>query len=464
MNPRHVGAPLAWSDGRVLRALNPRAMRLLGADERGCEEVFPASQHAAWRRLLQRSLRAGTSVERLLQLIRSSGDERSVRVCVSPASDSGFLVTFEDRSEAHAALAESGRSSRFLRELLDQTPTIFFVVDRSGAVVFRNRSFDLLAGKELQTVSETSLPQLTPAFHAALAGLFDDGEERHLQVVSSGVLDSERRLRFELQPLEDAAGAVHQALVTGYDLTDLLSAHAEQRRLQGELEQARRLEALGQMAGTIAHDFNNFLTVMQSSSMLLRELLPGRGPEVESVLDSLAQVTAQARGLTQDLVAFSRSQVHSLRSSSVDSLLGSLQAALPRLIPAGMDFALHLPQLPPAPAATVSLSESQCLQVFVNLVQNAVEATGAGGRVEVSVELGRDGLQVRVADDGPGVPPAVAVRIFEPFYTTRGDAGGTGLGLSSARSLLARAGGGIELERGALGGACFRVWLPVRST
>jgi len=409
-------------------------------------------------------MRADTSVEMLLQFSRSAVDERSVRVCASPASDSGFLVTLDDRSESQAALAESGRSSRFLRDLLDQTPTIFFVVDRSGAVVFRNQSFDLLAGKALQTVSEASLPQLTPAFHSALAGLFDDGEECHVQVVSSGVLDSERHLRFELQPLEDADGAVHQALVTGYDLTDLLTAHAEQRRLQGELEQARRLEALGQMAGTIAHDFNNFLTVMQGSSMLLRELLPGRGPEVESVLDSLAQVTVQARGLTQDLVAFSRAQVHSVRSSPVDRVLGSLQASLPRLVPAGIDFTLHLPDALGAPSAMVSLSESQCLQVLVNLVQNAVEATGDGGRVEVSVELSVETLQISVSDDGPGVPAAVAVSIFEPFYTTRGDSGGTGLGLSSARSLLARAGGGIELEPGALGGACFRVWLPVRST
>jgi C4-dicarboxylate-specific signal transduction histidine kinase len=453
--------PVVWSDGRHLRPLNPAAVRLIGAETLSCEAVFPLSSLETWRRLAQRCRQASAALRTELSAKVADGTERLLEIGLSPGDDGAFILTMEDRTRQQRELAAGRRSSRFLKDLLDQTPTIFFVVDRKMRIILRNKAFDELAGAETRIASAASLPQLRAEFHSALAGLFEDEQERQVQVTSVRPLGGVRSLQLELDPLRDLSGQVHQARVVGFDLTDLLDAHAEQRRLQGELEQAKRLEALGQMAGTIAHDFNNFLAVMQGSAAVLRDLVCEPSEEVRQTLLDLEQVTKQAHGLTQDLVAFSRAQVHSVRSSRLDSVLAALQAALPRLVPPSVAFSLVLPDSLSDDGRFVPLSESQCLQITVNLVQNAIDALEASGRIEVTVGIDSALLVVTVSDDGPGVPAHVAARIFEPFFTMRGETGGTGLGLSSAQTLVERVGGTLCAGVSHMGGARFTVNLPL---
>lgn len=456
-----IQVPVAWSDGSAVRGLNPAATRLLGGEERPCEEVFADADHAAWERLVRRVRASNLAITSTLSVRGMDGTPRAMRVGAAIGDDTHLVLTLQERIGASPEQAEDQSSSAFFRTLLDQTPTIFFVVDQDGRLVFRNSAFDRLAGEVIHMVSLASLPQLTHAFHDELAEAFEDGQVRQFQVRRTHPDGTEQSIQVDIEPLRGPRGEVRQALVVGVDLTELLQAHAEQRSLQGQLAEARRLEALGQMAGTIAHDFNNFLSVMLMSAGLLRESLPDASEDVEAGIDAIEQVSKQAQALTQDLVAFSRAQVHSVRSSRLDGVIAAIQAALPRLVPPTIAFNLTIPESLPEPSLFVPLSESQCLQIAVNLVQNAVEATGGIGRIDVELERKDQAVWIRVSDDGPGVPPEVAARIFEPFYTTRAGSGGTGLGLSSARTLVERAGGALEVSTGPMGGACFSVMLPL---
>ncbi len=254
---------------------------------------------------------------------------------------------------------------------------------------------------------------------------------------------------------------MHQALGVGVDLTDLIAAHGEQRRLQRELELAKRLEVLGQMVGTIAHDFNGFLTVVNSSSLMLMDEPLAQDEETKELVDMILEVVRKAQGMTQDLLAFSRSQVHSLQRSSARDVVKGLVSTLPRLVPETVSLTV-VQQINEARLDwLVPLSESQCMQIVVNLVNNATEAVAERGEVEVTIQLAEQALKVVVEDDGPGIPDDVRARIFEPFFTTRQGSGGTGLGLSSAMSLVQRVGGSVRLSSQPGEGARFVVKLPL---
>ena len=462
MNWEAVLAPMARLDDGVVRPLNSQARRLLGAEEQGIEAVLPKHEHAAWTRLLERVRRSGIALWFDATTARDADiDDRDLRIGVSPCDGPGFILTFVDRTAEWRRAGERQRSNRFLKDLLDQTPTVFFVVDRSGRLVFRNAAFDALVRERVEVVSRASLPQLTGAFHDRLSEMFKTGNEQALRTDGTDSAGRPRHFQLALQPLQDRRSLVHQALIIGVDLTEIIAAHAEQRRLQAELEQARRLEALGQMAGTIAHDFNNFLAVMFMATASVRELAPAEDSEMAESLDILEQGCRQARDLTQDLVAFSRTQMHSVRSSLLDAVIDAITVAVPRLVPP--TILLHF-ERPPVAAPTgdmVPLSESQCLQIVVNLVQNAVDALRGKGQISTTLSIADASLQIHVEDDGPGVPIAVQRQVFEPFFTMREGDGGTGLGLTSARTLVERAGGTLELRTSRLGGAAFVVTLPL---
>jgi len=463
MNWDAVMVPMASLEGGVLRPLNSEGRRLLQREGRRVEDLIDESGHSAWRRLLSRVELSGQAM--WMDTTASNGPNtasKNLRIGVMKEGEGGaFTLTFVDRTEEHRRASERDRSARFLKELLDQTPTIFFVVDRSGHLVFRNAAFDALVRVPVDVVSRATLPQLTGAFHDRLDELFENGTEQALRTGETDSAERSSHFQLVLHPIRDRNSFVHQALVVGVNLTDLIEAHAEQRRLQEELEQARRLEALGQMAGTIAHDFNNFLQVMFSAASGIKELISNEDEDMVDSVDLLEEVLRQARELTQDLVSFSRAQMHSLRRSHLGPVVEAIVDAVQRLSPPGIELDVTRPSPEEVAHLSIPLSESQCLQIVVNLVQNAIEALHGKGRITTQLRVKDDVLQIYVEDDGPGVTPEVQSKIFEPFFTMREGDGGTGLGLTSARTLAQRVGGTLELQSSSLGGAAFVVALPL---
>ncbi|HYQ15042.1 MAG TPA: PAS domain-containing protein [Polyangiaceae bacterium] len=261
-----------------------------------------------------------------------------------------------------------------------------------------------------------------------------DGELRHVQVNGAVLLSADGR--------KELRGTL-------LDLTD-------QVRLREELAQAQRAEALGRLAGGIAHDFNNLLTVVMGNLDLLADRI-GRAPELEDSLRALGS----AAGLTRRLLAFGRKAQLSLKLVDPNELVRSTMALMHRLV--GDEVRLETELTPGLPRVRVDALEIE--RALVNLVINARDVMPGGGLVRIATAERRvNGLrqvELSVADEGPGVSEADLPHIFEPFYTTKRAAGGTGLGLATVLGTAEQHGGTVRVSARAGGGSIFSLILPV---
>jgi PAS domain S-box-containing protein len=267
----------------------------------------------------------------------------------------------------------------------------------------------------------------------------------------------------------DAAGlnllhdpAVGGIVVTARDIT-------ARRALEVRLGQSERLEAIGQLAGGVAHDFNNVLLVIRGYSSVLRSSL--QDPQHIADLDEIANAADRAADLTRQLLAFGRRQVLEPRVLDPAETVEAMQTLLQRMMPANVTIEVEVAE----GVTPVVADPTQLESLLGNLAFNARDALTDGGVITLSVAEktvsgAEDGIapplspgkyvSVSVSDDGPGVPEDVLPHIFEPFFTTKPDGIGTGLGLSTVYGIVAQSGGGMEVSAMESGGACFTIYLP----
>jgi signal transduction histidine kinase len=242
-----------------------------------------------------------------------------------------------------------------------------------------------------------------------------------------------------------------------------------QRQLEEQLRQSQKMEAIGQLAGGVAHDFNNILTVIQGHASLLAAANLGESAGKSS--EQIVQAAERAAGLTRQLLTFSRRQLIQPKRLDVNGIVGNMTNMLGRLL--GEDVALQLNycQSPPMVEADVGMLE----QVLLNLAVNARDAMPRGGQlairvavVDVGESYSRGGSEVRtgrfvclsVSDTGTGISPENLRRIFEPFFTTKEIGKGTGLGLATAYGIIKQHKGWIEVDSQVSKGTTFRIYLP----
>jgi signal transduction histidine kinase len=227
--------------------------------------------------------------------------------------------------------------------------------------------------------------------------------------------------------------------------------------LSAKLERAERVEALGRLAGGVAHDFNNVLTtVIHGSELALRQV-----EDRPAAADALRIVLESARGaskFTRQLLSLGRQRLPSNSAVEIQEAVQAARRIVESKIPANVQASWSLP----AAKVTVFSGEGQIEQVVLNLVNNAIEAMPSGGKLEVSVELHAEGQQftLRVSDTGEGMSEAILARIFEPFFSTKATLGGTGLGLAAVHSIVKQLGGRIDVESELGRGSTFTVTLP----
>jgi two-component system, cell cycle sensor histidine kinase and response regulator CckA len=249
-------------------------------------------------------------------------------------------------------------------------------------------------------------------------------------------------------PVRDADGSVHAAAFIVRDVT-------EQRRLEEQLEQARRMEAVGRLAGGVAHDFNNLLTVISGYAALLRAEDDGDSTELEEI-DRAAR---RATELTGQLLAFSRQRSANPALIDLAGVLDGVMPMLGRLIGEHIAISVtHHGRLEP-----VLADAGQMEQVIVNLATNARDAMPDGGTLTMEtrmLDLEQPVVCLTVTDTGGGIDPEVVDHVFEPFYTTKEQGRGTGLGLATAHGIVTQAGGRIHVYSEPGLGATFRVLVP----
>ncbi|HEU4385493.1 MAG TPA: 7TM diverse intracellular signaling domain-containing protein [Anaeromyxobacteraceae bacterium] len=253
------------------------------------------------------------------------------------------------------------------------------------------------------------------------------------------------------------------------DVTAERGAEGERRRLEEQLRQAQKMEALGRLAGGVAHDFNNILTAIIANAGMAVLEAPADDPNRPLLLE-IRDAARRGAELTRQLLAVSRKQVLEPRPVDLNALLANLRRMLGRLIGEDVELRLDLADgLPP-----VLADPGQVEQVVMNLAVNARDALERGGAIAISTRTAEVGpgearpdrpggryAVVTVADTGRGIPPEVFSHLFEPFYTTKPAGQGTGLGLSTVYGIVRQHGGFVEVESAPGRGAAFRVHLPV---
>jgi PAS domain S-box-containing protein len=253
----------------------------------------------------------------------------------------------------------------------------------------------------------------------------------------------------------------------GRNHTALFEARQRHEHLQAQLRESQKLEALGTLAGGVAHDFNNVLSVLLGTLGLAREDL-AQGLPLQGRLDQIEGAALRARQLVQQILAFSRRQQPELRPRVLQPLLQEVQALLRATLPAAVDLRLVLPQEP----LVADIDAAQIHQVLMNLGINAWQALGGGpGTVEIGAAaqpfpgteaVPEPGLRVWVRDTGCGMDEATQRRAFDPFFTTKPPGEGTGLGLSVVHGIVNGHGGRIAVQSVPGAGSRFSVWLRRR--
>ena len=286
-----------------------------------------------------------------------------------------------------------------------------------------------------------------------------DGEPRWLKVRSQTFFRGEGAARHKVRTVGGAQ-----------DITERVAAEAERSRLQDQLTQAQKMESVGRLAGGVAHDFNNMLSVI-AGHVELALLTTGEGNPLRTDLEAIQAAAARATTVTRQLLGFARLQ---LMAPRVLDLNDSVAASLSRLRRVMGDHA-EVRWEPGAEAGRVRLDPAQLDQVLMNLTANARDAIGVEGRLTIRtrrVTLGeaecvsREGLSagahavLEVSDTGRGMDAATAAHLFEPFYTTKPVGKGTGLGLATVYGIVKQNGGCVEVDTELNRGTLVRIYLP----
>jgi two-component system, cell cycle sensor histidine kinase and response regulator CckA len=264
-------------------------------------------------------------------------------------------------------------------------------------------------------------------------------------------------------PLVDEAGRILGVASLVQDVTERVT-------LEERLRQSQKMEAIGRLAGGVAHDFNNMLTIIMGYSQILAEQLPPTG----RLADATAQIRTtadRAAGITRQLLAFSRKQVLSPRLIDLNIIMMNLDTMLRRLI--GED--IEVLAMPGRDLGTVKADPGQIEQVIMNLALNARDAMPRGGKLTLETEnvnlddsYARDHtplqpgryVMLAVSDTGTGMSPETQAHIFEPFFTTKDVGKGTGLGLSTVYGIVKQSGGYIWVYSEPDRGTTFKIYLP----
>ncbi len=260
------------------------------------------------------------------------------------------------------------------------------------------------------------------------------------------------------RPVMDADQAITHVVICFFDITK--EVEAEQAKLESEqrLHRAQRIEAVGTLAGGIAHDFNNLIFGIK---LIAAELATSETePKKLAALKLIDDITDRSSMLTRSLLGFSRRGKHRAAPLMIDHVLEEMRDLLARTL---TNISITF-ELAAADSGTVIADRSQLEQVVMNLVVNARDAVGEGGRVEVRSRADDQFVVLEVADNGPGIPKDLRERVFEPYFTTKDQSADRGIGLATVLGIVEGHGGAIEISDGLdHRGTTMRVTLPAAS-
>jgi PAS domain S-box-containing protein len=387
------------------------------------------------------------------------------------AKQPGSTATVAAPAEAkRLTLSELPASAEMSAALLESAAQAIVATDHDGRIVLVNRHAEETFGYPREELLGSSLEMLIPEderhVHAQMRGEYL--QRPGVRVMGSGMELCARRKDGSEFPVEVALSHIETG--EGRFAIAFVSDVSRRKQLEQELMHAQKMEAIGRLAGGVAHDFNNMLTVISGYGAMVLERLSPQDSLRGNIQEILAAAN-RAATLTGQLLAFSRRQVLRPQVVNLNTLVANTDQMLRRLI--GENIALHLNLQ--AGLGSIVADPGQIEQTIVNLVVNSRDAMPAGGHISIETQnvkleenyaRTRPGVQpgdfvmIAVGDTGQGMDAEAQRHIFEPFFTTKAQGKGTGLGLATVYGTVKQSGGDIWLYSEVGKGTIFKLYFP----
>jgi PAS domain S-box-containing protein len=399
-----------------------------------------------------------------------------LHMVLTPDKPDAFVVLVVDLTQQKRAETELRVSDARFSRLLEKLPAAAYTCDRDGLITCYNDQAVELWGRSPRLNDPTDrycgsyklfASDGSPMRHDEcwMAKTLKTNKEFHGREVIIERSDGERATALAYSsPFHDEQGEVTGAVNVLVDIS-------EQKVLADQLRQSQKMEAVGRLAGGVAHDFNNMLMVILNYAELALERLPSDDP-LRHDLDTISDAAKRAADLTNQLLALGRRSVLAPKLHNLNVAVKDTQRLLARTIGEDIVLCTHLdPYL-----HNVMIDVTQLTQILMNLAVNARDAMPNGGALTIetaNVELDEDYVRTHseaavgayavlsVSDTGTGMPDELRTHIFEPFFTTKPIGQGTGLGLATVYGIVKQSGGHINVYSEVGFGTTFKIYLPV---
>jgi len=373
----------------------------------------------------------------------------------------GISEDITERKQAEDALVK-------LSQAIEQSPAAIIITDAAGRIEFVNPKFTQMSGYSAEEVlgqnlrlmeaGETSPEEYNQLWKTVTAGKVWHGEFHNRKKDGEQYWEAAT-----ISPIRDREGGISHFVAIKEDIT-------ERKKLEAQLLQSQKMEAVGLLAGGVAHDFNNMLMAIIGYGNILQMKMAEDDP-LRSNVDKLLGAADRAAGLTQSLLAFSRKQVIHLQPVNLNEIIRKVDKFLARIIGEDIEIRSTFMEEP----LNVNADSGQIEQVLMNLATNARDAMPQGGLLSIvteSVEIDSEHIRhegyfesgryavFSVTDSGTGMDPTTVKRLCEPFFTTKELGRGTGLGMSIVYGIVKQHGGFIEVYSEPGSGTTFRIHLP----
>jgi PAS domain S-box-containing protein len=372
------------------------------------------------------------------------------------------------RREAEALAELAQERNEKLHGLIYASPLPITALKPDGTVEIWNAAAERVFGWRAEEVLGQPLPMVPRDQEAEFQDLFGRGLRGEPLI---GIEVRRQRKDGSFVDVSLSTASLHGANGDIVGMLGIMVDVTERKQLEEQVRQSQKMDAIGQLAAGVAHDFSNLLTVIQGRSELLQRRL-GADDAAQRDLELIRTTAARAAAVTRQLLAFSRKQLLQPRILNLNARVAEMAVMLRQLIGEHIDL---VTRLDPA-LGSVNADPAQLEQVILNLMVNARDAMPDGGRLTLTTanvegdEILRRHqaaatagpyVQLTVSDTGVGMDPATQARIFEPFFTTKPSGEGTGLGLSTVYGIVKQHGGHVSIESAPGQGSTFTVYLPL---
>jgi PAS domain S-box-containing protein len=362
-----------------------------------------------------------------------------------------------------------------LQAVIEATPDAIFVKDLEGRYVLVNEAFARFIGKPPLDVVGRNDFELYPEadardFIAADQQVLASGNPQTFEGVATGSDGEPQTYLVSKGVYRDKDGRSLGVYGISHDITELREAHETLEKTREALFRSQKMEAVGQLTGGLAHDFNNILAIILGNAELLKAYLP-KDPFTDEIVESLLRATLHGKDLTGHLLAFSRRRP--LNPQAVD--VNVVVAGIVRLLGRTLGATIHVTTSTSTDAGMAYADPSALEAAVLNVALNARDAMPDGGALAIHTSTVKivdrpeteddlePGLYVHIAieDTGSGMPPEVVARVFEPFFTTKSGGRGTGLGLSMVYGFAKQSGGTVKIASEMGRGTAVNLYLPL---